>query len=64
MSRSNALAADWYFLGRVRPLTEIAAALDALTPEMVADYARRSLNLDDLTILTLGPNPLTVRLPG
>ena len=64
MSRSSALAADWYFLGRVRPLDEIAAALDALTPEAVADYARRFLNLDDLTILTLGPNPLEVRLPG
>ena len=64
MSRSSALAGDWYFLGRVRPLAEISAALDALTPESVSDYAQRFLNLDDLTILTLGPNPLTVRLPG
>ena len=30
MSRSGALASDWYFLGRVRPIEEIAAELDAL----------------------------------
>ncbi len=39
MSRSGALASDWYFLGRVRPIEEIAAALDALTPESVSEYA-------------------------
>ena len=39
MSRSGSLASDWFYLGRVRPLDEIAAALDALTPESVADYA-------------------------
>ena len=32
MSRSAALASDWYFLNRVRPLEEISAQLDALTP--------------------------------
>lgn len=63
MSRSSALAADWYFLGRVRPLDEIAEALDALTPEEVADHARKFLDLDKLTILTLGPNPLSIRIP-
>ena len=41
MSRSGALASDWYFLGRVRPLEEIAAALDALTPEDVSAACRR-----------------------
>ena len=39
MSRSGALASDWYFLGRVRPLEEISAELDALTPRSVSDYA-------------------------
>ena len=42
MSRSGSLASDWFFLGRVRPLDEISAALDALTPEAVADYAARA----------------------
>jgi hypothetical protein len=38
--------------------------LDALTPETVSDYARRLLNLDDLTILTLGPEPLEIKAPA
>jgi predicted Zn-dependent peptidase len=59
MSRSGALAADWYHLGRVRSLDEISAALDALTAEAVTEFAAGQ-NLDDMTILTLGPNTLTV----
>ena len=39
MSRSGSLASDWFFLGRVRPIEEIAAELDALTPQAVSDYA-------------------------
>ena len=34
MSRAGSLASDWFYLGRVRPLDEISAALDALTPEL------------------------------
>jgi predicted Zn-dependent peptidase len=58
MSRSSALASDWYFLGRVRPLEEISHQLDALTPGAVSDYAGRFQNHRDLTILTLGPSAL------
>ena len=57
MSRSGSLASDWYYLGRVRPLDEISAALDALTPESVSAYAAGQ-NLAAMTILTLGPNAL------
>jgi predicted Zn-dependent peptidase len=57
MSRSGSLASDWYYLGRVRPLDEIAGALDALTPESVSTFAARQ-EAHDLTILTLGPEPL------
>ncbi len=57
MSRSGSLASDWYYLNRVRSLEEISAALDALSPESVSDYAARQ-HLDAMTILTLGPNPL------
>ncbi|WP_337174620.1 pitrilysin family protein [Paludisphaera sp.] len=64
MSRSSALASDWYFLGRVRPLDEISAAMDALTPESVSSYARTLLKPGELTILTLGPTPLDVKLPA
>ena len=42
MSRSGSLASDWFFLGRVRPIDEIAAELDALTPEAVSEYAAQT----------------------
>ena len=58
MSRSGSLATDWYFLGRVRPIEEIAAELDALTPESVSDYAGRLRKPGDMTVLTLGPTAL------
>ncbi len=58
MSRSSALASDWYFLGRVRPLEEISTELDALTPRSVSDYAAGFVHMRDLTILTLGPTAL------
>lgn len=57
MSRSAALASDWFYLGRVRSLDEISSQLDALTPESVSEYAATQ-GTRDLTILTLGPNPL------
>jgi predicted Zn-dependent peptidase len=58
MARSGSLASDWFYLGRVRSLAEISAALDALTPESVSEYAAGQ-DLADMTILTLGPNALT-----
>jgi predicted Zn-dependent peptidase len=60
MSRSGSLASDWYFLGRLRPIEEIAAELDALTPEAVSEYAGHWQQLTDLTILTLGPTALNL----
>jgi predicted Zn-dependent peptidase len=57
MSRSGSLASDWFYLGRVRSLDEISAALDALTPESVSAYAAGQ-DLDAMTVLTLGPNAL------
>ena len=59
MSRAGSLASDWFYLGRVRPLDEISAALDALTPEAVSAYAA-SQDLDAMTILTLGPSALNM----
>jgi len=61
MSRSASLASDWFHLNRVRSLDEISAALDALTPEAVSQYAATQGN-HDLTILTLGPNALVMPL--
>lgn len=62
MSRSAALASDWYFLSRVRPLEEVSAQLDALTPESVSEYARSFADTNELTTLTLGPTEL--KAPG
>jgi len=58
MSRSGSLASDWYFLGRLRSIDEIAAELDLLAPETVSAYAARFQEPSDLTILTLGPTEL------
>ncbi|MGC8638870.1 MAG: M16 family metallopeptidase [Isosphaeraceae bacterium] len=60
MSRSAALASDWYFLHRVRPLEEISAELDVLTPVSVSEYALNFADPTELTILTLGPTALRV----
>jgi predicted Zn-dependent peptidase len=60
-SRSGSLASDWFFLGRVRPIEEIAAELDALSPTAVSDYAATLRKNGNPTILTLGPTAL--RLP-
>jgi predicted Zn-dependent peptidase len=62
MSRSGSLASDWYHLGRVRSLDEISAALDALSPASVSEFAARQA-AGDLTILTLGPSTLTFPEP-
>lgn len=59
MSRSAALAGDWYYLQRVRSLDEIAAVLDALSVEAVNAHLA-SQDFADLTILTLGPTPLSM----
>jgi predicted Zn-dependent peptidase len=58
-ARAGALASDWYYLNRVRPLEEIQAAVDGLTPEKIADYARRYPPRNP-TLVTLGPQPLDI----
>ncbi len=57
MSRTGSLASDWFYLGRVRSVDEIAGALDALTPKSVSDFAKRNTT-EGMTVLTLGPTPL------
>ncbi len=61
LSRSAALASDWYHLGRVQPLSEIAAQLDALSVESIGRYASTIAGpaaKAQRTLLTLGPAPL------
>jgi predicted Zn-dependent peptidase len=59
-ARAGALASDWYFLGRIRSLEEIQAAIDSLTPESIAGYAKK-YPPRDMTVVTLGPKPLKLR---
>lgn len=59
LARSGALAGDWFYLGRVRPLAEIATALDELTPMALGEYLQRQA-LDEMTVVTLGPNALAM----
>ncbi len=59
MGRSGSLASDWYYLGRVRPLAEISAALDSLSAESVSEFAATQ-SLDEMTLVTLGPKPLKI----
>jgi predicted Zn-dependent peptidase len=56
-ARSGAIASDWYFLGRVRPLEEIQAAIDGMTVPGVLDYLGRN-PARDFTVVTLGPAAL------
>jgi predicted Zn-dependent peptidase len=58
-ARAGAIATDWYYLGRVRSFDEIQAAIDGLTPRSILDYLDRH-PVRDMTLVTLGPDPLTM----
>lgn len=58
-ARAGAIATDWYYLGRVRPFEEIQAVIDGLTPAKILAHLERS-PVRDVTLVTLGPAPLTV----
>ena len=54
MTRAASIASDWYHLGRVRPLEEIEAAVMALTPKSILEYAKKYAP-KELTQVTMGP---------
>jgi predicted Zn-dependent peptidase len=56
-SRASSLARDWYHLGRVRPIEEVAARVDALTADSINAYLSAN-KPREFTALTLGPQPL------
>jgi len=60
-ARASSIARDWFHLQRMNSLADVRAALEALTPEQIADYARR-YPADHLVVLTIGNEPLSV--PG
>lgn len=60
-ARASSMARDWFHLGRVTPLDEVHDKINALTVDSVMDYVR-SHPPDDLTVLTIGPEPLNVNV--
>jgi predicted Zn-dependent peptidase len=56
-ARALSLASDWYNLGRVRTFAEIQQAIEALSPESIADHLRR-FPPRGFRVVTLGPSPL------
>jgi predicted Zn-dependent peptidase len=58
-ARASGIATDWYFLGRIRPLEEIQAAIDGLSVPGILNYLQRH-PAKDFTVVTLGPAALKV----
>jgi len=61
VSRSGSIARDWYHLGRVRTLDELARIMDGLSVESINAYLAKHPPRD-FTVVTLGPQPLEVPL--
>jgi predicted Zn-dependent peptidase len=58
-ARATALASDWYYLGRVRTFDEIQSAIQGLSAHGIVDHLRRHPP-GDFSVVTLGPQPLTM----
>jgi predicted Zn-dependent peptidase len=58
-TRSQAIARDFYMLGRVRSLDEIRTALEAVTPASIQAHLRE-LPPGPFNVVTLGPRALVV----
>lgn len=63
-SRMSRLAASRMYLGRVTPLAEVAAAVDAITPAAVRALAQSLLHPSRFAAAVLGPGPASrYRIP-
>ncbi|MBI3409465.1 MAG: insulinase family protein [Planctomycetes bacterium] len=58
-ARAGAIASDWYYLGRVRPMEEVQAAINGLSADSIVAHLRKH-PAKDFTVVTLGPKPLNV----
>ncbi|MEN0110818.1 MAG: pitrilysin family protein [Planctomycetota bacterium] len=56
-ARAGSLARDWRHLGRVRPIAEVEALVEAVTADSINAYLARNPP-GDFTFVTLGPEPL------
>ena len=59
VSRSISMANDWYYLGRIRPMEEIAQAMSGLTADSISDYLQRDPP-SDFRVSTLGKEQLAI----
>jgi predicted Zn-dependent peptidase len=60
-SRSNSIAADWYYLRRVQTLQEIGRIVDDLSCQSINAYLAAHPP-GSFTVVTLGQKPLEIRL--
>jgi len=58
-ARSSSIAADHFLLGRVRELSEIREKIEALSVDSVLSFLQKH-PFEDFTIVTIGPNAVTV----
>ena len=56
-ARATSLASEWFYLKRTRPLDEVQAAIDRLTPGDILRCLER-YPAEKFTIVTLGRQPL------
>jgi predicted Zn-dependent peptidase len=59
-ARARGIAADWYYLGRVRPVEEIQGEIDGLSPTRIAAHLARH-PLTTPTVVTVGPAALEIQ---
>lgn len=58
-ARAASNATDWWLLGRVRPLSEIHQAIDAVSLERIDQFLER-FSFSPCSVLTLGRSPLNI----
>ena len=58
-ARSSSIATDYFLLGRVRSLSEIRDRISALSVDSILEFLRKH-PFEDFTVVTIGPNSVTV----
>ncbi len=58
-ARASSLGRDWYLLGRMRPIEEVAARIDALDANAINGFLDENPPAD-FVAMTLGPQPLSM----
>jgi predicted Zn-dependent peptidase len=56
-ARASSIASDYYLRGRVRSMDEIRSAIEAVTPDTVGEFLRKTPPAN-FTVVTLGPTEL------